>query len=562
MESQQPLTVRTDFGAPLQWTGNGGDVIDQRAAMGSAEWWGLLADGELDSFGTTSRSGERVTHQNAMRVAAFWQGVTILSGDCAKLPCEIYKRTDDVNRELDRGHDAYRVLRLEANPRQTAYQFRRQMFANAAVWNNAYAWIVRDGRGVPVMLLPLLPDRTECLTLDDGRVVYRSEINGQLEYFDSYDIFHLKGISFDGKKGLDTVAFARDSIGKILAREGFASQFFKRGGRIGGVLQLPFSKDKRRLDKLESGFRRTYEQNGGAFMTVIMRENMRFDAAQASFKDTQMNETAQEDTRVVARLLNMPPHKLGDDTRTSRASLIEENQSYYDNSLSHWVIEFENEAWLKLFDLETRTTGSHFIEHTIGALLWANPKAVIESGAQGIAAGAITPNEVRRWMNLPPKDGGDYLLIPSGMVRADQLDEEPPEDDPADDDPVDDDPADDVDEDPPEDENDDLRTALGNMLEETTGRFVRRLAVHANKAAKNSDGLDQWLAAQLEADHLETGRDMFATIRTAQRAIGDDPEDHAAETIKRFRSRVANGLETGKAPALVITQTVEGMTAR
>ncbi len=481
----------------------------------SESWFGL-------SSGTSA--GPRVTHQTAMRIAAFWQGVTMISGDVAKIPLEIYQRGEGTDRSIHADHPAYRLVRRQPNDEQSAFEFFRQMMVHALVWNNAYALIQRDGQGRPTGLLPLLPDRTDCRRLDDGRKVYRSEINHRMEYFDAWDIWHLKGISFNGLEGLDTIRYARHGFGKILARENFASKFFKNGGRVGGILQLPWTKEKSKLDRKEEGFRKTYESGDSAFKTVILRDNAKFHAAQASFSETQMVDVGKEDVKHVARILNMPPHKLGADGKSSYNSLEQENRSYYDNCLAQWLLAIENESWLKLFDRSTRDANQLYFEHTVGALLWADSKTVATIASQGVRSGWLTANEGRKWFNLNSNDAGDQLLIPSGMVPAPTA---------ADDSETDDDPASDS----------NLRAAIDQMVSETARRFIKRLATHARKAAKQPGTFARWLHSDLESEHISIGRAMFDAVARAQQAIGDAETDHAQQIIVRFRHRLGTAFE-------------------
>ena len=417
-----------------------------------------LSEAASDDFlgsGRRTTSGVRVTPQMLLKVAALWQGVSMISGDVAKIPLEIYRRADgNTDREVFNSHPAYRLVRRRPNRRQSAYDLRRQMILHALIWGNAYAIIERNGAGQPIGLLPLLPDRTYCndsyYNDHSERVIYQSEIGGKLEYFDEYDIFHLKGISFDGVHGLELFAYARDVIGKILARENFSSKFFKHGGRIGGTLQLKNVKDKQSRDRKETEFRRLYEDPDAAFKTVVLRDFAQFHAAQSSFKDTQMVEIEQNDVRTVARLLNVPPHKLGAQGTTSYSSLEQENQAYYDNCLSHWLTGLESECHLKLFSEPEQLANEIYFEHTVGALLWADSKTVSGIGSQGVRGGWLRPNEVRHWFNLPRDPDGDKLLIPSGMLVAGDPD---PDADP-DADPDDMGPGDGTDMDP-DDSNDD-----------------------------------------------------------------------------------------------------------
>ena len=515
------INTRTDFDGPSALSIVANSVINQPIQRSGEppEGWDAWLDA-IKVYGGQSKSGQRVTHHAAMMMPAFWQGCDMKSGDVAKIALEIYTRGAGRARTLNTSHPCYNVARHQANPDQSAFDWRRQMMLHRIVWNNAYSYIDRNGRGDVTGLYPLLPDRTRCRRID-GRLIYESEIGGQLRYFNAFDIWHIHGISFNGETGLELVKYARDEIGKILARTDFASRFFKMGGRIGGVLQLEPTRSKTKLDRQESGFRKSYEGGDAAFKTVILRDNAKFLQAQASFKDTQMNEVGQEDVRTVARLLNMPPHKLGAQGSTSYGSLEQENQAYYDNSLSHHFCEIESEFWLKCLPKQTRRAGRVYFEHTIGALLWADSKTVAEVANSAVLAGWLLRNEARGWFNLNPMEGGDKPLIPSGMMEGGESD------------------SDDQSGDQTDGRSKELAAAIDELLQETEARFIKRMATHARKAAKDPATVATWIQGAGLNGHLEHGRRMFATItKTQKAATGQEPPDYAEELLTTFRGQL------------------------
>jgi phage portal protein BeeE len=51
---------------------------------------------------------------------------------------------------------------------------------------------------------------------------------------------------------------------------------------------------------------------------------------------------------------HLPPHKLGETTRTAFASLEQENQSFLDDSIEPWLVQFEEQSWDKLLTEEQK----------------------------------------------------------------------------------------------------------------------------------------------------------------------------------------------------------------
>ncbi len=67
----------------------------------------------------------------------------ILSG----LPIHLYRYTDDGNKVQAIEHTLYRLLHDEPNPEMTSFVFRETLMTHLLLWGNAYAQIIRNGKG-------------------------------------------------------------------------------------------------------------------------------------------------------------------------------------------------------------------------------------------------------------------------------------------------------------------------------------------------------------------------------------------------------------------------------
>ena len=398
--------------------------------LGSPEVWNEV-------FGDTStEAGEAVSPKRALQYAPVWQAVNLISGDVAKLPFNVYRRRPDLGergREIDESHPVQKLLRYKSNGAMSAYKFWRRMMTHVLIWNNAYA-LIDYQNGLPVALLPLLPDRTSPQIQPDGSIVFVSEVGGTLHGFNASQVLHFEGVSVYGEADCELVYKARNSFALGLAAEKFASKFFANGARIGGVLEVPAGMTKTAADNLETGFRKTYENVSNSFKTVILRDSAKFHTGQFTPEQSQLVSARQEQVRDVARWYNLPPHKLGDfASSASYSSLEQENRSYLDSCLSAWLHTIASECYLKLLTLEQQENNTHFIEHNTGALIAADIKTQYEVGRMGIEMGVLSPDEFRAMQNQNPRgDGlGNKFLKPLNMSFADDKEEEAPEPAPA-----------------------------------------------------------------------------------------------------------------------------------
>jgi len=196
---------------------------------------------------------------------------------------------------------------------------------------------------------------------------------------------------------------------------------------MGGVLMLPAAMGDKSKDSIERGFRKTYEHKDAQFRVMVLRDNAKFAQAQFDPDKGQMTLSRQEQVKEVARILNMPAHKLGHDGRTAYNSLEVEEKSYLNSSLSHWLNAIRGEAAIKLLSGTQRQRLTHVFVHDLDALISTDSDTRARVGRTEIEMGALSPNEYRKQRGMPPRDGGDVFLVPLNMSpNADDPDEGSP----------------------------------------------------------------------------------------------------------------------------------------
>lgn len=104
-------------------------------------------------FGGTT-SGKAVNERTAMQTSAVYACVRILSESVAVLPLHVYLNKPDGSKERTGDHPLQRLLHDEPNREMTSFVFRETLMAHLLLWGNAYAQIIRDGRGYPVGFYP------------------------------------------------------------------------------------------------------------------------------------------------------------------------------------------------------------------------------------------------------------------------------------------------------------------------------------------------------------------------------------------------------------------------
>ena len=126
-----------------------------------------------------STAGKRVNERSAMQMTAVYSCVRILSESVASLPLHLYRYTKNGGKEKAVDHPLYFLLHDEPNSEMTSYVFRETLMTHLLLWGNAYAQIIRNGKGEVIALYPLMPDRMTVDRNERGHIFYYSYVEVQ-----------------------------------------------------------------------------------------------------------------------------------------------------------------------------------------------------------------------------------------------------------------------------------------------------------------------------------------------------------------------------------------------
>jgi len=151
----------------------------------------------------------------------------------------------------------------------------------------------------------------------------------------------------------------------------------------------------------------------------LLQDGAKFQQLTSTNDQAQFLETRQYEIRAtVGNIYGIPPHKLGDDSRTSHNSLESENQSLLDDCLNMWLKRHEWEARRKLLTDRQRKNNTHFFEFNREALIQMSYEAKTNGIYRQIEMGLITWNEGRRMMNMPDiGPDGDKRFHPANWME-------------------------------------------------------------------------------------------------------------------------------------------------
>lgn len=382
-----------------------------------------LGSGATFLFGSTS-SGKSVNERTAMQTTAVYACVRILSEAIAGLPLHVYRYRSDGGKEKIPSHPLYYLLHNEPNPEMTSFVFRETLMGHLLIWGNAYAQILRNGRGQAVALYPLLPSKVEVSRSASGALVYtyyrdadESGINPKGGYITlrSDEILHIPGLGFDGLIGYSPIAMAKNAIGMSLATEEYGASFFANGANPGGVLEHPgVVKDP---DRLRESWHAQFS-GANAHKVAVLEEGLKFHQMSIPPEQAQFLETRKFQINEIARIFRVPPHMVGDLEKSSFSNIEQQSLEFVKYTLDPWVVRWEQALQQSL--LMPSEKSSLFIKFNLDGLLRGDYQSRMTGYATGRQNGWLSANDIRELENMnriSVEEGGDLYLINGNMTK-------------------------------------------------------------------------------------------------------------------------------------------------
>ena len=367
-------------------------------------------------FGGTT-SGKAVNERTAMQTSAVYACVRILAESVAGLPLHVYERTANGSKSTKPSHPLYRLLHDEPNREMTSFVFRETLMSHLLLWGNAYAQIIRDGRGFPIALYPLLPDRMAVDRNESGELVYTYQSDKGQVKLRRENILHIPGLGFDGLIGYSPIAMAKNAVGLALATEDYGATFFANGANPGGVLEHPGVIKPEQADRLRESWQ---SQFGGAnaHKVAVLEEGLKFHQMSIPPEQAQFLETRKFQINEIARIFRVPPHMVGDLEKSSFSNIEQQSLEFVKYTLDPWVVRWEQSLQQALILPSEKAT--IFIKFNLDGLLRGDYQSRMQGYSTGIQNGFMSVNDVRGLedMNLlTAEEGGDLHFVNGNMVK-------------------------------------------------------------------------------------------------------------------------------------------------
>ena len=373
----------------------------------------------------SSTSGKSVNERSAMQITAVYSCVRILSEAIASLPLHLYKYTDTGTAKAT-DHLLYFLLHDEPNKEMTSFVFRETLMTHLLLWGNAYAQIIRNGKGEVLALYPLMPDRMNVDRDESGNIVYEYMVSqedapinsGSTVKLSPHEVLHIPGLGFDGTIGYSPIAMAKNAIGLAIATEEYGSKFFANGATPSGILEFPgtVKEPERVRESWNKGF-------GGEnkHKVAILEQGMKYTPISISPNEAQFLETRKFQIDEIARIFRVPPHMIGDLEKSSFSNIEQQSLEFVKYTLDPWVVRWEQS--IKRTLLLPDEKGVYFAKFNVDGLLRGDYQSRMNGYATARQNGWMSANDIRSLEQqdlIPDEEGGNLYLINGNMLPLKQ----------------------------------------------------------------------------------------------------------------------------------------------
>lgn len=371
--------------------------------------------------GTTA--GKAVTERSAMQMTAVYACVRILSEAIAGLPLHLYRYTNDGSKEKAIDHPLYLLMHDEPNPEMSAFVFRETLMTHLLLWGNAYAQIIRNGKGEVVALYPLMPNKMTVDRDQNGHLYYSylhsseeaDTMKGATVVLSPQDVLHIPGLGFDGLVGYSPIAMAKNAIGLAIATEEYGAKFFANGAAPSGVLEHPGTiKDP---TKVREAWQSQFGGSSNSGKIAVLEEGMKYTPISISPEQAQFLETRKFQINEIARIFRVPPHMLADLEKSSFSNIEQQSLEFVKYTLDPWVVRWEQSLARTLFNPDEKK--EYFFKFNVDGLLRGDYASRMSGYATARQNGWMSANDIRELENLdriPAEEGGDLYLINGSML--------------------------------------------------------------------------------------------------------------------------------------------------
>lgn len=398
-----------------------------RGLFGAIAAPSLKSDGDsartLDSLpgflmGPESKSGVSVTWSNALQVSCMLACAKVVGEGVAQARCRLIKqRAGAVGFDPATTHPLYNLLYRKPNLWQSAFEFWETIVFHVMLVGNAYVYINRVGSGRIHELLIIQPNHVTVTQLDDYSLVYDVTMpNNRYVRLDSSAIWHIRGPSWNGWMGMETIRLAREALGLSIALEDSHAAMHKNGAQPSGVYSIEGNLDDAQHTKLMNWLKSYAQSERGA--PLVLDRAAKWFAQQMSGVDAQHIETRRFQVEEICRGVRVIPLMVGQSEKSATYASVEQLLvAHRMHTLGPWGGRLEQSGEAQLLT-EAEVADGYELRFNMDAHVLSDFKSRQEGFQIQRRNGVINADEWREAEGRNPRadPGGPQFIVEANMA--------------------------------------------------------------------------------------------------------------------------------------------------
>lgn len=357
----------------------------------------------------------------ATKLSTVYRCVNLLSDAVASLPLIPYEYKDNW-KYINYSSGLYNTLNVEPNPFISPFFFKKLIICDMLLKSAGAAFILiqRTASGKVLSLTRLDPDFVD-IRVENADIYYYYSLNSAK--YDRSQIIHILNYTEDGIVGKSTLTYAADVLGIAYNAESHASNFFKSGGNMAGILRpkegVMMNKKQQTDAKTSLQTQLNPELNGNSGAIIVLGDGLEYQSISVNPKDSQLLESRQFNVLEICRFFNVPPSLAY--SETGKFSTAEQQTlDFLNNSLTPLLEKLESEFFRKIF-LPSEWDKSE-LKFDVDNILRLDAVAKADYFSKLFNVGGFTTNEIRDKLNASfPVKGGNRAFIPVNLQPSDSL---------------------------------------------------------------------------------------------------------------------------------------------
>ena len=346
----------------------------------------------------------------AMLLSTVYRCVDVISDSVAQLPLEPYKMDSNGYKIKFTSHPTYKLLNKEPNSKMSRFTFMKTLIVSTLLKGNGYAYIERDELGNAKALHFIPSEFVTILTPTTIKDNIAYSVVGINKTVESCNMIHILNFSYDGITGVSTLAHAKNTLGLSVDSESHAAGFFKGGANLAGILKINSTLNTKQKEELKRSWQSAFSPSVGTPNGVAVLEgNMDFQPITVNPSDAQLLETREFNVIDICRFFGVSPVKAFDLSKSSYSTVEATELAFLTDTLAPLLEKIELEFERKLYKPSERD--SIDVRFDTSSLLRADKAALASYYNTLFNIGVISPNEIRRQLDLPAIENGDETFV-------------------------------------------------------------------------------------------------------------------------------------------------------